>query len=128
MALARDNVTLPTGTVKSGLDDLYVRSLGEYRSLGEIERTVVATPGGRPVRVRDLGRVRDGYEDVGYLVEMNGVPAISLGIQKQSGGNTVAVARARSATPFSSAIRPTKTMRRFFSASTRRAARWGRAS
>ncbi len=93
-ALARENVTLPTGTVKSGLDDLYIRSLGEYKSLEDIELTVVATPGGRPVRVRDLGRVRDAYEDVRYLVEMNGVPAISLGIQKQSGGNTVEVARA----------------------------------
>jgi HAE1 family hydrophobic/amphiphilic exporter-1 len=93
-ALARENVTLPTGTVKSGFDDLYVRSLGEYRTLEEIERTVVALPRGRPVRVRDLGQVRDGYEDVRYLVEMNGVPAISLGIQKQSGGNTVEVARA----------------------------------
>ncbi len=93
-ALAAENVTLPTGTVRSGLDDLYVRSLGEYRSLDEIERTVVATPRGRPVRVRDLGRVRDAYEDVRYLVEMNGVPAISVGIQKQSGGNTVEVARA----------------------------------
>ncbi len=93
-ALARENVTLPTGTVKSGFDDLYVRSLGEYRSLEEIERTVVAAPRGRPVRVRDLGQVRDAYQDVRYLVEMNGVPAISLGIQKQSGGNTVEVARA----------------------------------
>jgi len=93
-ALARENVTLPTGTVKRGLDDLYVRSLGEYRSLAEIERTVVATAAGRPVRVGDLGEVRDAYEDVRYLVEMNGVPAISLGIQKQSGGNTVEVAQA----------------------------------
>ena len=93
-ALARENVTLPTGTVKSGLDDLYIRSLGEYRSLEEIELTVIATPGGRPIRVRDVGQVRDTYEDVQYLVEMNGVPAISLGIQKQSGGNTVEVARA----------------------------------
>ena len=93
-ALARENVTLPTGTVKSGFDDLYIRSLGEYRSLEEIALTVVATPGGRPVRVRDIGEVRDAYEDVRYLVEMNGVPSISLGIQKQSGGNTVEVARA----------------------------------
>ncbi|MDX1642782.1 MAG: efflux RND transporter permease subunit [Thermoanaerobaculia bacterium] len=92
-ALARENATLPTGTVKSGLDDLYIRSLGEYRSLDQIARTVVAMPGGRPVRVSDLGTVSDSYEDVGYLVEMNGVPAISLGIQKQSGGNTVEVAR-----------------------------------
>jgi len=93
-ALARENVTLPTGTVKSGFNDLYIRSLGEYRSLEEIALTVVATPGGRPVRVRDIGEVRDAYEDVRYLVEMNGVPSISLGIQKQSGGNTVEVAQA----------------------------------
>ena len=93
-ALARENVTLPTGTVKSGLDDLYVRALGEYRDIDEIARTVVARPGGRPVRVRDVAEVRDAYEDVRYLVEMNGVPSISLGIQKQSGANTVAVAAA----------------------------------
>ena len=93
-ALARENVTLPTGTVKSGFDDLYIRSLGEYRSLEEIALTVVAAPGGRPVRIRDIGEVRDAYEDVRYLVEMNGVPSISLGIQKQSGGNTVEGARA----------------------------------
>jgi HAE1 family hydrophobic/amphiphilic exporter-1 len=42
--------------------------------------------------VRDIAEVRDSYEDVRYLVEMNGVPAINLGIQKQSGANTVAVA------------------------------------
>ena len=93
-ALAQGNATLPTGTVKSGLDDLYIRSLGEYQSLDQIARTVVASPRGRPVRIRDIGEVRDTYEDVRYLVEMNGVPAISLGIQKQSGGNTVEVARA----------------------------------
>lgn len=93
-ALRRENATLPTGTVKSGLDDLYIRSLGEYQSLDEIARTVIATRRGRPVRVRDIAEVRDTFEDPGYLVEMNGVPAISLGIQKQSGGNTVEVARA----------------------------------
>jgi HAE1 family hydrophobic/amphiphilic exporter-1 len=93
-ALARENVTLPTGTVKRGLDDLYVRALGEYRDLDEIARTVIARPNGRPIRVRDVAEVRDTFEDVRYLVEMNGVPAISMGIQKQSGANTVAVAAA----------------------------------
>ena len=93
-ALRRDNVTLPTGTVKRGLDDLYVRALGEYRTLDEIAETVIARPDGRPIRVRDVATVVDGYEDVRYMVEMNGVPAISLGIQKQSGANTVAVAEA----------------------------------
>ena len=93
-ALGRENVTLPAGTVKRGFDDLYVRALGEYRDLDEIARTVIARSNGRPIRVRDVAQVRDTFEDVRYMVEMNGVPAISMGIQKQSGANTVAVADA----------------------------------
>jgi len=93
-ALARENVTLPAGNVKSGFDDLYVRALGEYRTVDEVARTVITQTGGFPIRVEDVAEVRDAFEDPGYLVEMNGVPAISLGIQKQSGANTVAVAEA----------------------------------
>ena len=93
-ALLRENVTLPAGNVQSGTSDLYVRALGEYPSVDAVARTVVASPGGKPVRVRDVATVRDAYEDVRYLVEMNGAPAISVGIQKQSGANTVAVAEA----------------------------------
>jgi len=93
-AIGRENVTLPGGNVKSGYSDLYVRALGEYSSVDQIARTVITDVEGLPVRVRDVARVEDDYEDVRYLVEMNGVPAVSLGIQKQSGANTVSVARA----------------------------------
>jgi HAE1 family hydrophobic/amphiphilic exporter-1 len=91
-ALVAENVTLPGGNVKSGFSDLYVRGLGEYRSLDQIARTVVALAGDKPLRVQDVARVSDGYEDVQFLSEINGVPSVSLGIQKQSGANTVAVA------------------------------------
>ncbi len=93
-ALSRESLTLPGGNVKSGMSDLYVRSMGEFRSVGEVADAVVRTVDGRPVRVRDVAEVRDFYEDVGNLVEVNGVPSVSLGIQKQSGANTVAVADA----------------------------------
>jgi HAE1 family hydrophobic/amphiphilic exporter-1 len=93
-SLGRENVTLPGGIVKSGFSDLYVRSLGEYQSLDQIERTVITNIEGFPVRVRDVAGVRDGHRDVWYLGEINGVPSVSLGIQKQSGANTVAVAKA----------------------------------
>jgi HAE1 family hydrophobic/amphiphilic exporter-1 len=93
-ALLRENVTLPAGNVKSGTSDLYVRAMGEYPSVDAVARTVISTPRGKPVRVRDVATVVDGYEDARYLVEMNGAPAVSMGIQKQSGANTVAVARA----------------------------------
>ncbi|MFP3941099.1 MAG: efflux RND transporter permease subunit [Thermoanaerobaculia bacterium] len=92
-ALESENVTLPAGDVKSGFSDLYVRAMGEYETVEQVARTVITRQDGMPIRVEDVAEVVDGYEDVGYLVEMNGVPAISLGVQKQSGANTVEVAR-----------------------------------
>ena len=91
-ALAAENVRLPGGNVRSGFSDLYVRGRGEYRSVEQIARTVIANAGGRPIRVRDVAQVRDGYEDLRNMTEINGVPSVGLGIQKQSGANTVAVA------------------------------------
>jgi HAE1 family hydrophobic/amphiphilic exporter-1 len=93
-ALRRENLTLPGGSVKRGLADLYVRAAGEYRTLDEIARTVIGYASGLPIRVRDVAEVRDDYADVLYLAEVNGVPSVSLSIQKQSGANTVAVADA----------------------------------
>ncbi|HUG53650.1 MAG TPA: efflux RND transporter permease subunit [Vicinamibacteria bacterium] len=91
-AVARENQTVPGGNVKSGMTDLYVRAVGEYRSVEEIARTVVTSVDGRPVRVQDVAEVKDGYEDARFLTEVNGVPSVGMGIQKQSGANTVTVA------------------------------------
>jgi HAE1 family hydrophobic/amphiphilic exporter-1 len=91
-ALARENVQLPGGNVREGIQDLYVRTVGEYQSLDEIASTVVVMRDDRPIRVRDIAEVVDGYQDVNNLAEVNGVPVIRLRIQKQSGANTVRVA------------------------------------
>jgi HAE1 family hydrophobic/amphiphilic exporter-1 len=91
-SLRRENVQLPVGNVRSGMADLYVRSLGEYTSLDDIRATVIALRDDRPIRVRDVAEVIDGYEDVEDLAEVNGMPVVRLDIQKQSGANTVAVA------------------------------------
>jgi hydrophobic/amphiphilic exporter-1 (mainly G- bacteria), HAE1 family len=90
-ALVRENVAAPGGSVQAGLTDIYVRPEGEFESVGQIAATVVRTVGGRPIRVGDVAEVKDDYEDPLFLVEVNGVPAVMLGVQKQSGSNTVAV-------------------------------------
>jgi len=92
-ALSRENVTLPGGDVKSGMTDLYVRARGEYSNLDEIRRTVILQSGGLPIRIQDVAEVEDGYEDARFLAEVNGVPTVTMRIQKQSGANTVEVAR-----------------------------------
>ncbi|MFW6084232.1 MAG: efflux RND transporter permease subunit, partial [Gemmatimonadota bacterium] len=91
-ALADENVQLPGGNVKEGLADRYVRTLGEFESVEEIGAAVVTNRDGRPIRVRDVAQVVDGYEDIDDLAELDAAPVVRLGIQKQSGSNTVSVA------------------------------------
>jgi len=91
-AIAQSNVALPGGNVKEGLNDLYVRTQGEYESLDEIRRTVVSRTQETPIRVEDVAEVVDGYEDLNRIAELNGIPVLRLQIQKQSGANTVSVA------------------------------------
>src|SRR5690606_28055230 len=92
-AIGRENVTLPGGNVRDGLQDLYVRTLGEYESVQEVRDTVVATVDGQPIRIGDVAGVQMGLQDIGRYVEIGDLPTIRMGLRKQTGANTVEVAR-----------------------------------
>jgi len=91
-ALRRENVTLPGGDVREGTSDLYVRTRGEFQSIKQISETVITEVDGQPIRVRDVADVVDSYEDIHRIVQVDGLPMIRMGVRKQSGANTVAVA------------------------------------
>ncbi len=91
-ALQRENITLPGGDMREGVSDMYVRTRGEFQSLEQIGNTIITMVDGQPIRVKDVAVVYDGYEDVNRLVRVDGQPMVRLGIRKQSGANTVAVA------------------------------------
>lgn len=91
-ALLRENVTLPGGDMREGFSDLYVRTQGEFQSVAEIAQTIITVVDGKPIRVGDVAEVVDGYEDVNRIVQVDGQPMVRLGVRKQSGANTVAVA------------------------------------
>lgn len=91
-AIASENVNLPGGNVNSGVQQLYVRTLGEYESIDQIANTIITMEDGKPIRVGDVAEVRWGYEDLDRLVTINEKPMVRFGIRKQTGANTVAVA------------------------------------
>lgn len=93
-ALGRENTMAPGGNVQRGLSDLYVRSDGEFRNVEEVRQTVIRNVDGVPVRVGDLAQVALDRRDIGRFVEINETPMLRMGIRKQSGANTVAVAAA----------------------------------
>lgn len=88
------HLELPGGRVETGELEYSVIVEGEYRSAAELAELAVARRGGALVRLKDLGRIDDGLEDLRTIARFNGIPTIGLGIRKQSGANTVAVAEA----------------------------------
>lgn len=91
-ALMRQNVELPGGRIESLSKEYMVMVKGEFANISEINDLVVAYDKGAPVRLRNVGKAEDGMEEKRSLVRYNGVPAVAMGVQKQSGTNTVAVA------------------------------------
>ncbi len=102
-ALARENRNVSAGDAREAGREVLVRVVGELRDADDIAEVIVAAAGGdgqsggaiepraRPVRVRDLGEVIDGFQDIESEQWVDGEPGIVLRVSKQSGSNTVDV-------------------------------------
>jgi HAE1 family hydrophobic/amphiphilic exporter-1 len=87
-----ENLSVPAGRVTEPDAEVSVRVVGEYGSLEELLNLPLFLPGGGRIRLRDVATVREGAADVREIARYNGQRTVSLSIQKQSGGNTVATA------------------------------------
>ncbi len=90
-ALAAQNVEIPGGRVDQGARELSLRTMGRVIDPRDFERIIVATVGGRPMRVSDIGHVVDGFEEPRSLARLNGTPGVVLEVRKQAGTNTLEV-------------------------------------
>jgi HAE1 family hydrophobic/amphiphilic exporter-1 len=97
-AIKLKHVELPGGRIETFSKEFSVKIEGEYDSVEELKGLVIASRGGAVTRLRDVATVIDGQEDLRTIARFNGLPTIGLGIRKQSGTNTVAVARRVKAT------------------------------
>jgi hydrophobic/amphiphilic exporter-1 (mainly G- bacteria), HAE1 family len=64
------------------------------RSPDDVRTLVLRSEGGIPLRLSDVGRVRDGFEDVGSHDRVDGFPALTFEVTRQTGSNAVRVADA----------------------------------
>ena len=90
-ALIIQNLEVPGGRVDQGSRELVLRTLGRLTNAEEFNNIIIANRKGYPIRVRDVGRVEDSIEEPRTLARLDGVNAVSLIVQKQSGVNTVKV-------------------------------------
>jgi len=87
------NVNIPAGTIEKGNYEITIRTPGEYTDLRQLQDTVIAIRQGAPVQLREIARVEDSWQKITRIVRVDGEPGIRLMVNKQSGKNTVDVAR-----------------------------------
>ncbi|KMQ50026.1 acriflavin resistance protein [Chitinispirillum alkaliphilum] len=92
-ALRQENRNVPAGSVEQGSREVIVRTLAEYENIDDVRNTIITVRNGAVVRVADVAEVRDGFEESTSVIRINGVPGVQLAVSKQSGTNTVAVAK-----------------------------------
>lgn len=93
-AISSNNLDLASGTVKMGKEQYQMRVKGEYIESSEIGDIVVTTTmTGKQVFVRDLATVRDTIKDLSLDEKINGKDGARIIISKQTGANTVQIAR-----------------------------------
>jgi len=110
-SLKTANINYPAGTIKESFYEYLIRTMGEYQKIGEIEETPTALDlpeeeaksqkekeakekkGRRLVYLKDIARVKDTIKEKTSISRYNGKDSISLVVRKQSGTNTLNVAK-----------------------------------
>lgn len=88
------NINLPGGQLKGADTQYLIRTVNEYRDLGEISKLVLSENGASAVRLRDVADVRWGARDREEITRVNGVESIEIAVYKEGDANIVATARA----------------------------------
>ncbi|MBI5772224.1 MAG: efflux RND transporter permease subunit [Verrucomicrobia bacterium] len=90
-AVARQNANIPGGNVTTAQREQTLRTIGRVAEAADFNDLVIATVGGSPIRVRDIGRAEDGTKEERTLSRLNGHTSVSLDVRRQADANAVAV-------------------------------------
>ncbi|MBC7429252.1 MAG: efflux RND transporter permease subunit [Bacteriovorax sp.] len=86
---------IPAGKISGSAKDTVFRTLGEYKTINEIQSTIINFIGNDiPITVNDVGTVKDSLQERKTYAYYNGKGSILLSVYKQSGSNTIGVAKA----------------------------------
>ncbi len=89
--LSSRNIITPGGSIVSGEDKLIIEPSGNYETLEDLKRTVIAPPrSDQLIYLEDLVEVRRDYIDPPQSVfHFSGTPGIAIAISLRKGGNII---------------------------------------
>jgi HAE1 family hydrophobic/amphiphilic exporter-1 len=91
-SLASQNLELGAGSIEDNSTDYSIRTTGEFKTISDISKAVIAQRNGVDISLGDVAEVNLGYADENQTVYINGNSGVYIAVSKQSGGNSAAVA------------------------------------
>jgi HAE1 family hydrophobic/amphiphilic exporter-1 len=88
--LRKNNLALPLGNLKEADKKYFVRSMGHFQSLQEIEDLKIKDN----LRLKDIATVRYGFARKDFITRIDGKQSFYCALYKESSGNTVDVCQA----------------------------------
>ena len=87
--LRQTNLNAAGGRAEIAGSEQSVRVIGNADSSYDLSQTQIIVPGGRTVRLADLGKVKDSYSEQRTIAKMNGRQVISFNVQRSKGSSEV---------------------------------------
>jgi HAE1 family hydrophobic/amphiphilic exporter-1 len=91
--IGAENLNLPSGNIEMNQLDYPLRIKGEFSRSDNFKNIVITSSGGKPVYLHDIATVQDSLKKTNLDERTNGRQGVRIMLQKQTGANTVAVAR-----------------------------------
>ncbi len=90
-AIGNANLIIPSGDLKTGKLDYSLKTESRFNVVKPMEDIIIKTVDGVPVRIKDIGKVEDSYQEQTEIIRINGKPGLTLRVQKLANANTVDV-------------------------------------
>ena len=87
--LRQSNINAPGGRAEIAGSEQSVRVLGNARDAYQLSQTQIALPGGRFVRLADVGEVKDSASEQRSIAKMNGQQVVTFQVQRSKGSSEV---------------------------------------
>ncbi|MCK9499446.1 MAG: efflux RND transporter permease subunit [Bacteroidales bacterium] len=88
-----ENINIPAGNVKMGEMDYNLKVEGEFVESSQIENITLGSFMGQTIKIKDVAVVKDTIKELTLDEKVNGKNAVRMMVQKQSGANTVKIAK-----------------------------------
>lgn len=93
--LRRENIEMPGGQLKADGQEILLRGKNRREIGEEIKQLpVISQPNGVVLRVKDVGEVRDEFDDSSAINEVNGKPALVISVDRTSDEDLLVIAEA----------------------------------